>query len=485
MKKIKLYLLCTLLVVVTSFSLLITSGNKNLTSVSAVETGSSTINPIAKYEFLDSNNPGKDSMGNYDLELMYASGKDSSNGGVSVANGVASFDGTAGLRSGSEENDLSENLESFTMSFDIKASGENTSWAIPIGFGFDGTAHTAENKWFFFALQGGKTDLRFNASNKTVDGKSDIMGSTQWYGPTFANVSDEKNITVTVELGGNIVLYVDGVSVKSYETPENYTLSDAKLEFSIGCVAGKGNSNGRYFVGEMSNVVIYDFALNDSQVNDYITNGDVYLTKNEIITSLLKKYYNGGIYQKDTIINLSEEAKDEASVYFHAQCNELERTTYYNGNELYMTNASKTVNSGYGTDANGNMTHFYYDKNDNKVIDYTVKIANKGGMEEYYNTLFDLSELDYSDWVYKNGIFEYSPKVPSNTNEWILIFRDITAPCFLNVNDETSQNYLSFEKVTIEESNGSLILKLYVSSTDSGKLTSESLVFSQAVITIK
>ena len=49
------------------------------------------INPIAKYEFLDPTNPGKDTIGNYNLNLIYKSGYDASNGGVSVFNGVASF----------------------------------------------------------------------------------------------------------------------------------------------------------------------------------------------------------------------------------------------------------------------------------------------------------------------------------------------------------------------------------------------------------
>ena len=169
------------------------------------------------------------------------------------------------------------------------------------------------------------------------------------------------------------------------------------------------------------------------------------------------------------MINLNEEAQQEAAAYFHAQCNILERTTYYNGNELWMTNASGTVNSGYGTDVNGNMTHFYY-QNDQKVVDYTVSIPNKGGMEEYYYTLKDLLELDYNEWNYSNGVYTYQPVNGDNSDVWFTIFRDITAPCFLNA-DLNSKNYVLFSKITIEEVSNRLVLKLYVNQGDYSKST--------------
>lgn len=56
------------------------------------EETAAVIDPIARYEFLDAENPGKDSMGNYDLALRDADGQ--SNGTVAVAEGVATFNGT-------------------------------------------------------------------------------------------------------------------------------------------------------------------------------------------------------------------------------------------------------------------------------------------------------------------------------------------------------------------------------------------------------
>ena len=63
-----------------------------------------SVNPIARYEFKDAANPGKDSMGNYDLITQIADGK--TEGAVNVSEGVATFDGTAGLIPGSEEKDI-------------------------------------------------------------------------------------------------------------------------------------------------------------------------------------------------------------------------------------------------------------------------------------------------------------------------------------------------------------------------------------------
>ena len=77
------------------------------------------------------------------------------------------------------------------------------------------------------------------------------------------------------------------------------------------------------------------------------------------LNALITKYYNEGVYTKNTSINVTEAARNEITENggFHNSANSLIRTTYFDGNELWMTNDSG-VNSGYGTDQNGNMTHF-------------------------------------------------------------------------------------------------------------------------------
>ena len=104
------------------------------------------------------------------------------------------------------------------------------------------------------------------------------------------------------------------------------------------------------------------------------------------LKNMLTKYYDEGYYQKDTVINLNEVAMNEAAKYFHVETH-LERTTLFDGNELFMTNSNGSINSGYGTNSNGDMVHFTKDENGLKVVDYTVTMPNSGGMEEYYYTL--------------------------------------------------------------------------------------------------
>ena len=240
------------------------------------------INPIAKYEFLDPTNPGKDALGNYNLNLIYKSGYDASNGGVSVSNGVASFNGTAGLVSGSTENDISETLESFTLTYKISAPVAPAGWAEPIGFGWN---DWEANKWFTF-MYTGNSYLRFTTASARVPGSEPdtIVGNVdgnanQYWGPEIADISTEKTITITVELGGNIVAYVDGNAVLTYETPADYTLSDPTLQFAMGCVGHWGGQN--WWTGELSNVAIYDFALTEEQVKEYMIYRNVY-SKEEI-----------------------------------------------------------------------------------------------------------------------------------------------------------------------------------------------------------
>ena len=474
-----LFNLILMVAVSTAFLSVFTKGI--LPSAEAVEASYDSVNPIAKYEFLDQNNPGKDSMGNYNLVLR----EKTEGGTVAINNGVATFDGSAGLMADSNENDIGEHLSSFTVVFDMMINPTHTDWSTPVGFGWNNWGAT---KWCNFHVEKNTTLLRFSTASEIIDGVGNVGNKeNQYYGFELGNISSESynRIVLSAQLGGKISVYVDGVEKWNENLPVDFSLKDEKMRFALGGVSCWGNIY-QTFSGSLKNVQIYDFAFSESQAAEYNNSGNVYLTSgnavNKMLTDLFKKYYNNGIYQKDTSINLNEAAKEEAKMYFHAQCNELERTTYYNGNELWMTNDLGTINSGYGTDSNGNMTHFYYDKNNNKIVDYTVKIANKGGMEEYYNTIFDLCQLDFSNWKYENGVFVYSHKNTSNIDEWFTIFRDITAPCFLNENDLTSQNYLTYDKIIVHESNGKLIINLYVCSTDSGKLNNEELVFSQATI---
>ena len=87
------------LLVAFTFVALLSNGLKQVSASEA-----EVVNPVAKYEFLDATNPGKDSMGNYDLVLRDADGVAAGTGVVAVENGAAKFNGTAGLQPSSNEN---------------------------------------------------------------------------------------------------------------------------------------------------------------------------------------------------------------------------------------------------------------------------------------------------------------------------------------------------------------------------------------------
>ena len=126
-------------------------------------------------------------------------------------------------------------------------------------------------------------------------------------------------------------------------------------------------------------------------------------TTAEQVNSLVNSYYNNGIYTKKSNINISEETKFDLSSVFHGSV-KLDRTTYYYGNELLMVDFDGSYdgyNSGYGTDENGNLTHFKVDKNGDKIG--TPSFAadkshtnwndkSKDGMEGFYVTLNDMLE---------------------------------------------------------------------------------------------
>ena len=87
------------------------------------------------------------------------------------------------------------------------------------------------------------------------------------------------------------------------------------------------------------------------------------------LNALVTKYYNGGVYTKNTTINVTEQARQEILVNggFHNKADDLVRTTYFDGDELWMTN-NAGVNSGYGTDGDA-MTHFTKDTEGNNNVD--------------------------------------------------------------------------------------------------------------------
>ncbi len=247
---------------------------KNVTIYDFAYSDEATIAPIAKYDFSDSTNPGKDTMGNYDLVLKDSDGTAKGTGTVSVENGVATFNGSAGLIPASNDNDITESLGSFTLAFDVSTTGTNGDWVSPVGFGWNDWNAT---KWGLFQFSGKSDLLRFTtASAKSdFDGKSNVdhNSSNGYWGTEIGNLGTDTfhNVILSVDLDGKINVYLDGVLTKySFDTPENFDLKDSNMRFAIGGVCCWGNIY-QAFIGSLKNVAIYDFAFNDSQASAFNT----------------------------------------------------------------------------------------------------------------------------------------------------------------------------------------------------------------------
>ena len=206
------------------------------------------------------------------------------------------------------------------------------------------------------------------------------------------------------------------------------------------------------------------------------------------LNTLIASYYHNGYYVKDTKINITAEAVNELSQNggFH-QSNVLERTTYYTPDSLWMTRGDGKY-SYYGTDSEGNLTSGTANE---ALVDPAnpVVAVRKGvntatqtwdsedvGMEGYYITLKDISETDASLWSVEGNVYS------STNDEVIKLFKGFTAPCYLGFATQTG-NYIDLTKVEVEEVNSKLVLRLYASETDSGKLLAGSNnVFAQAEV---
>lgn len=291
-------------------------------------------------------------------------------------------------------------------------------------------------------------------------------------------------ITITKgKLNNTYGLYVDNGYLCSASSSSNYLRTEATLtnnsSWSItfsgeeARLVSQGNYTrnilrynqgsslfGCYATGQEP-VSIYKISTSEEEVN-YVSE----------VKSLLMKYYNNGIYTKETSINLNEEAQKDLVTYFHAGVNILKRTTYYNKNELWMSKENGLY-SYYGTNNEG-LTFATTDNPNKAPID--AKVVVKGTtMLDYYTTLVTLKDNE-ALWS-KDGNTYYT------TDKKVLkYYLDFTAPCLLS--SIFDSKYFSYQKATLEEVDGKLVLKLIIDSDMYNALTNEGNVLSEAIISI-
>ena len=243
--------------------------------------------PVAKYEFEDAENPGKDTMGNYNLGLVAKEGGDLGNpyGTGTIEDGVLYLNGNDMLAC-EAMNDVGDNLDNgFTLNFQYRQDGELNDpqgWNTPISFGFNDWNPT---KRLTFQVANGAYDLRVGAHGGVAD---DGNNNTYW-GPTVVADGRDKmyNVTLSVRPGEKFNVYVDGALAYSTDCPAGWNVSDSNMAFAIGGVCVWGNGYNR-FKGWIDNVSIYNFAISLEQSNAYwekgkLTVGDM---DGEIITSI-------------------------------------------------------------------------------------------------------------------------------------------------------------------------------------------------------
>lgn len=226
----------------------------------------------------------------------------------------------------------------------------------------------------------------------------------------------------------------------------------------------------------------YSFTASVGQIRFYSVSvthvSDLYIA----LGNKFSKYYGDGNYVKSTKINVKGETTDEVKSCFHAGVSKLERITYYQEDALWMENG--TGYSYYGT-SGSNMTNGKVASvgETSESIAYTGKT-----MDQYYVTLNDFvkgenesiyveeNESLKNGWSYENGVYT------SDDESVIDAFRLFTAPLWLNESEQTA-NYIQYEKVTVEEVDNTLVLKLHINPTNSGLLVDGSNnVFSVAYI---
>lgn len=136
----------------------------------------------------------------------------------------------------------------------------------------------------------------------------------------------------------------------------------------------------------------------------------------------------------------------------------------YTNESIYKNEGGKVVHTGLGGD-------------------WTV---NKPSVEDWFVTLKDFVDNPGTNWTYETetGIYSHDlvPATETEEDDLTRMAREFVAPMWLAPNKD-NYTYARFTKLTVEEIDETLVMKLYVDSTNSGILVEGSNnVFSQVTI---
>ena len=262
----------------------------------------SEIQPLARYDFSDASNLGKDVTGNgYDLGTNITQedndrkkwwNNQANTGKGTADNGELRLNGADGLVL-PESNDFSEKLQAFTLNFSVRVDKDDkrvVARAIA-GFGYD---INGKNEYLFFATkQEDPRKLYLFASDLMVKADGTATGYKFAEVPalhTFSiDATEYANVSLSIQPGGKAFVKVDNdvfqlpatkdanglpVVKQGATVPANWSdnhLRSGDRRFSLGCNIAYGHAY-HGFMGWLKNVTVYDFAMTEDQVASYWEN---------------------------------------------------------------------------------------------------------------------------------------------------------------------------------------------------------------------
>ena len=230
------------------------------------DNGPDVIEPLARYDFSDSSNLGKDSMGHFDLIMqgtVTQNTKDSSTK-------TAVFNGASALVFPTLGNaDFTDSLEDFTITFWAKRPQIQSQHSFMIG---SGVAYSSTGFGFgyysgndaFITVFGNVSNGDYAANYRFPNETTKYSSSANW---NFYSVAATRS-------GGYFYINGEQFALKSVGGG-GLAIANLGQTFTLGGIAG--NSDGTFYngyVGELADVRVYDFPLNNLQINSLYNNGN-------------------------------------------------------------------------------------------------------------------------------------------------------------------------------------------------------------------
>ena len=229
----------------------------------ATEEDMGEIRPIARYEFADAENLGKDSMGNFDLDtkgLGLMQGEDGAS--LDFGNNITGYLRAKDLGGGK---DFSDYLSSYTVSFLIKKDISGTD-------AWNETLVSAGSYESGLSVQGADGKLTAFLDADTFAQQADLNGSI--------NADSFALVTVTYDaVTHKCTIYVNGIyAISAYGDDNNALAGVGDYAFTIGARSQFTGDNAFTIMtaGVIKDVRVYDFALSSQNVYDLLENDSDY-----------------------------------------------------------------------------------------------------------------------------------------------------------------------------------------------------------------